>query len=95
MKKASKKGDKSKKASCKQVVPPPTAADYEHDRYVCTLETVGETLERYGVAIIDRVISPEDCEKAQSGFWDFIEHATSKFDKPVEVSSLTTLTKKV
>ena len=85
-----KKGDKSKKASCKQVLPAPTVDDYEHDRYVCTLETVGETLDRYGVAIIDGVISPEECEQVKNGFWDYLEHATSKFDKPIDRNDPTT-----
>lgn len=49
-------------------------------------------LDRYGVAIIDRVISPEDCEKAKEGFWSYLEHITSKFEIPVKRNDPTTFT---
>ena len=53
---------------------------YEYERYACTKESLKETLEKYGVAIIPRVLNDEECEKMVSGMWDFFEHITQNWD---------------
>ena len=68
----------SKKAKTdRQRLPAPTAADYEHDRYVTTVENLRATLDRFGVAIVDSVLTQEETENMKRGMWDFVEHATA------------------
>lgn len=81
---AAKVAKETKKKVTKQILPEPTEADYEHDRYVCTLDTLNATLDKYGVAIIDSVIPAGDCENIKNKFWDFVENATSKLEKPIQ-----------
>ena len=51
-------------------------ANYIYDRYVCTKETLKETLQKYGAAIIPYVLTHNECEEMVSGMWDFFEHLT-------------------
>ena len=53
---------------------------YEYEKYVATSETLKETLEKYGVAIIPSVINEEQCKIMRDGMWDSIEHITKNFD---------------
>jgi hypothetical protein len=39
----------------------------------CTLETVKETLDRYGVAVIENVVSKEEVERVKSIAWGYLE----------------------
>lgn len=54
---------------------------YVYEKYVCSKETLRETLNTYGVAIIPNVL--EDCDSMISGFWDFFEHITQKWKIPL------------
>lgn len=56
---------------------------YESEKYNCTKETVCETLNKYGVAVIPSLLDAEECEKMTSGMWDYLEHVTQKFDVPI------------
>jgi ectoine hydroxylase-related dioxygenase (phytanoyl-CoA dioxygenase family) len=52
---------------------------YEYEKYACTIDTLRETLDKYGCAIIPNVINIEECEKLNSGIWDFFEHITQNW----------------
>jgi Phytanoyl-CoA dioxygenase (PhyH) len=57
---------------------------YEYERYVCSKETLRETIEKYGVGVIPRVLGEEECESMVSKMWDFFEHITSEWEKPLD-----------
>ncbi len=65
-------------------------ATYLYDRYVCTKETLTKTLEKYGVAIIPNVIDEDECKNMISGMWDFFEHITQEWEKPINRNDDTT-----
>ena len=50
--------------------------DYEYEKYVCNKTNLKETLEEYGVAIIPSILNEEECNKMNSGMWDYFEHIT-------------------
>lgn len=56
---------------------------YEYEKYACTSETLKETLEKYGVAIIPSIINQEECIKMRDGMWSSIEHITQHFNTSV------------
>ena len=56
---------------------------YEFDKYVCTKETLKQTLENYGVAIIPSVLNSDECESIVSGIWDFLEHISQSWPTPI------------
>ena len=57
--------------------------NYQFEKYVCTTQTLKETLNIYGVAIIPDVISHSECEQMVSMIWDFFEHITSSWETPL------------
>jgi hypothetical protein len=59
---------------------------FESEKYYCDINTLKETLEKYGVAIIPSVINEEECVKMRNGMWESIEHITQDFDKPVKTN---------
>lgn len=56
---------------------------YEYATYACKAETLQATLDKYGVAIIPNVLNPEECERMVSGIWDYFEHITQTWEKPI------------
>lgn len=56
---------------------------YEFEKYVCTKETLEETIKMYGVAIIPSVLDEVECEKMVSEMWDFLEHISSEWAIPI------------
>jgi hypothetical protein len=56
---------------------------YEFERYMCTVDTVRERLEAYGVAIIPSVLNGEECDAMVAGMWDTLEHWTQ--DWPIQI----------
>ena len=56
---------------------------YTGEKYFCTKETLKETLQTYGVAIIPRVLNWEESVRMVSGQWDFFEHITQTWDTPI------------
>ena len=43
------------------------AQTYEYETYLCTKETLKETIQRYGVAIIPGVLDEVECEAMVNG----------------------------
>jgi len=58
-------------------------SNYEYDKYVCTKETLKETVGKYGVAIIPNVLDENECDTMVSQMWDFFEYITQKWDTPL------------
>ncbi len=58
-------------------------ATYEYEKYITTKETLKETLEEFGVAIIPSVLNPDECEELLNGLWNFFEHITKNWETPV------------
>jgi ectoine hydroxylase-related dioxygenase (phytanoyl-CoA dioxygenase family) len=56
---------------------------YEYDKYVSTVETAKDTLDKYGIAIIPDVLNEEECIATQEGMWDTLQHITQTWDKPI------------
>jgi len=57
---------------------------YEYEKYVCTKETLKETIQTYGVAIIPKVLDEKECHNIVNGIWDFLEFITKESDTPLD-----------
>jgi len=57
--------------------------NYVYEKYVSTLDTVKDTLEKYGLAIIPNILKDTEIKAMNSGIWDYLEHASSKMDVPI------------
>lgn len=79
---------KMKQAKEKLHLPDAKAKDYEHDRYLVTnLEDLHETLERYGVAIIDDVLDEKECQTMERGFWEYLGRISGEWENPITRSN--------
>lgn len=58
--------------------------NYEYEKYVCTKETLRETIEYYGVAIIPNVLDENECDNIVNKTWDFFEHITQNWETPID-----------
>jgi ectoine hydroxylase-related dioxygenase (phytanoyl-CoA dioxygenase family) len=56
---------------------------YECEKYVTTPEKLKETIDTYGVGIIPDVLNKEELLGMRNGMWDYLEHVTQKFEKPI------------
>ena len=56
---------------------------YEYEKYVTTPEKLKETIDTYGVGIIPDVLNKEELLGMRNGMWDYLEHVTQKFMKPI------------
>ena len=84
------KAPKRKKQKRKKEASLDLLALYEDsEKYMCTLETLKETLNKYGVAILPSVLNEEDCQKMMDGMWDFLENATKKLEIPMDPKKAT------
>ena len=63
---------------------------YECERYVCTKETLKDTLESYGIAIIPRVLNETECDNLVNGLWSFFQHISQSWQKPIQRDDETT-----
>lgn len=52
-------------------------------QYHCTVETLRDTLDKYGFAVIPRVIDSTACSELASGLWDFLEHISREWSTPI------------
>ncbi len=46
------------------------------NKYMCTKETLKETLNKYGIAIIPQVLNKNECIDMYNGAWTFFEHVS-------------------
>lgn len=56
---------------------------YEFEKYVCSKETLKETVQKFGVAIIPNVLDSNECNMMVSKIWDFLEHITQKWETSI------------
>lgn len=54
--------------------------------YICTLENVKDTLEKYGVAVIENVLSIEECDSIKEKAWKELNKLTSRLKKPIDIN---------
>jgi hypothetical protein len=53
--------------------------EYEYNKYICNNNTLKETLDKYGVAIIPNLINDNECKDINNGIWDYFEHITKNW----------------
>lgn len=61
---------------------------YEDEKYFTTKENLKKTLETFGVAIIPNVINDEECLNMLNSTWDYFEHITKNWTKPIQRNNL-------
>lgn len=54
-----------------------------NQKYITTKENLKKTLDKYGVAIIENVLDEAEIDAMRVGMWDYLEHITQKFSKPI------------
>jgi hypothetical protein len=57
--------------------------EYEFEKYICSTETVFETVAQYGVAIIPALLNEDECAKMAVGMWNTLEDITQTWDEPI------------
>jgi hypothetical protein len=57
--------------------------DWEFTRYACTLATLRDNLDQYGVAILPRVLNEAECDAMMAGMWQTLAHWTQHWDAPI------------
>jgi len=63
---------------------------YEFERYICSKETLRETIETFGVAVIPNVLDDIECETMVNKIWDFLEHITQSWEIPIDRNNIET-----
>ena len=56
---------------------------YEYLKYTTTKENLKATIDKYGVAIIPKVLNDKECEDIVSGLWDYFEHISKNWETPI------------
>lgn len=57
--------------------------EYEFERYVTSVSEVRIMLDKYGVAIVPDVLDERECEHMVAGIWDYFEHVSKTWEKPL------------
>jgi hypothetical protein len=58
--------------------------EYEYEKYIATIDDVVNVIDKYGVAIIPKLLTKEECDKMNVGMWDTLEHLTEKWKIPIK-----------
>lgn len=56
---------------------------YEYEKYATDLQGLKSTLDKYGVAIVPSVLDETECNNMLSGIWDYFEHISKNWEKPI------------
>ena len=58
--------------------------EYEYEQYACdNINEIPAMLEKYGVAIVPKLLNADECDKMKIGMWDYLETITKNFDTPI------------
>jgi len=58
--------------------------NYHFKKYKTNVTNIKKKLDKYGVAIIPNILNTEEINQFKSSAWDYLEHITQKFDKPIK-----------
>ena len=58
--------------------------EYRYKRYKCTKESLRNTINKFGVAIIPNILNNDECNNMISGCWDFFEKITQSWEIPIK-----------
>lgn len=58
-------------------------SNYEFEKYICTKETLKQTIYLYGVAIIPNILTEEECNNMVNEIWNFFEHISQSWELPI------------
>ena len=58
--------------------------NYKFNKYKATLDNFKEKLKKYGVAIIPGILNNDEIMEFKNGIWDYLEHITVNFEKPIK-----------
>ena len=58
--------------------------DYEFNKYNSTINNFKDKLKSYGVAIIPGILNNNEIMEFRNGIWDYLEHVTANFEKPIK-----------
>uniref|UniRef100_A0A6C0DB78 Phytanoyl-CoA dioxygenase n=1 Tax=viral metagenome TaxID=1070528 RepID=A0A6C0DB78_9ZZZZ len=53
------------------------------EKYICTKDTVNETIGKYGVAIIPNILNDAECDNMIKEMWNYLEHISEDFLIPI------------
>ena len=54
-------------------------SDYEYEKYKCNPDSIKETLDKYGVAIIPEVLDENECSKMLDEIWNYFDSFNHAF----------------
>lgn len=57
---------------------------YEYEKYITDIDSLKNTIERYGVGIVPNVLDDKEINQMNEGMWDYLEYVSQKFDKPIQ-----------
>lgn len=55
----------------------------QSNKYHCTIETVQETVDKYGVAVVTSVLDSSACTELANDLWHYLEHITQNWNIPI------------
>ncbi len=63
---------------------------FEYEKYICSIESTKETLEKFGVAIVEKILVDEECTDIIDKMWSHFEHITQKWKTPINRNNTAT-----
>lgn len=58
--------------------------EYRYSKYVTDVDGILDTVNKYGVAILPKVLNEKECEDMIDGMWNYLETVTRKFKTPID-----------
>lgn len=57
---------------------------YVYDKYISTLDTVKDMLDKYGIAILPSLLNDIEIKAMNDGIWNYLEYASSNLNMPID-----------
>lgn len=54
------------------------------EKFIVNEESVMESLQKYGVAVVPNVLNREECENGFNGMWNYFEHISQNWEHPLQ-----------